>query len=217
VGFELKRNTLKIESEEVILGPDMAGQQVPPRQRMLLLITVFILMIETWGLAALISAEIESGTLCALLPTPLPIPGLFTSKGFTGVFMAFTQVVVLLLVTGGLRREPLLVLTALLLGAFLVTVISFLIASVAGDMMTVIAWGMLAMIVLAIPAFNLLLPGLTTNWIKILPSYYLVDIIYRVLNFGASWGQSGSGLLTLLAVGLGFFGLGAYALRRKLG
>ncbi len=216
LGFELTGNTLNIESEEVVLGPDMAGHQVPPRQRMLPLITVFILMIETWGLAALISAEIEAGTLRALLTTPLTIPGLFASKGFTGVFMAFTQVVVLLLITGGLRTEPLLVLTALLLGAFLVTGISFLIASVAGDMMSVMAWGMLALIVLAIPAFNLLLPGLTTDWIKILPSYYLVDIVYRVLNFGAGWSQASSGLLTLLAFGLVFFVLGAYALRRKL-
>lgn len=217
VGFELTGNVLNIESEEVILGPDMAGEQVPPRQRMLPLLTVFILMIETWGLAALISAEIESGTLRALLTTPLTIPGLFASKGFTGVFMAFMQVFVLLLITGGLRSEPLLMLTVLLLGAFLVTGISFLIASVAGDMMSVMAWGMLALIVLAIPAFNLLLPGLTTEWIKILPSYYLVDIVYRVLNFGAGRSQASNGLLTLLAFGVVFFVLGAYALRRKLG
>lgn len=216
LGFELTGNTLNIDAQEVILGPDMAGEQISPRQRMLPLLAVFILMIETWGLAALISAEAESGTLRALLTTPLTIPGLFASKGFTGVLMAFVQVVVLLLVTGGLRTEPILVLTVLLLGAFLVTGISFLIASVAGDMMSVMAWGMLALIVLALPAFNLLLPGLTTNWIKIIPSYHLVDIIYRVLNFGAGWSQARTGLLILLAFGVVFFVLGAFSLRRKL-
>jgi hypothetical protein len=51
------------------------------------------------------------------------------------------------------------VLTLLLLGSALVTAISFLIAAASRDLMSVMATGMLALILLAIPAFNIVLPG----------------------------------------------------------
>jgi ABC-2 type transport system permease protein len=208
--------SLNIETEEVLLGPDMVGQQVPPRQRMLPVLVVFILMIEAWGLASLISSEAESGTLRALLVTPLHVGGLFLSKGATGMMMAFTQVALLLLVTGGFRNDPLLMLSVLLLGSLLVTGLSFLIASVSRDMMSVLGWGMLVMIILAIPAFNVLLPGLASNWIKIIPSFYMVDTIYRLINFGASWAQISGSLLVLLGFAVAFFGLGVLAMNRRL-
>jgi ABC-2 type transport system permease protein len=216
LGYFLAGQPLNVESEEIVLGPDMAGRQVPPRQRMLPVLAVFILMIESWGLASLISTEVETGTLRALLVTPLKVEGLFLSKGITGVLMSFSQVLLLLGITGGLAKEPLLVLIGLLLGALLVTGLSFLIASVSRDMMSVLAWGMLAMIVLAIPAFNVLLPGLASNWIKVIPSYYIVDTIYRVINFNAGWSQVNANLMVLLAQTVAFFGLGVLSLGRKL-
>jgi ABC-2 type transport system permease protein len=216
LGFILAGQPLNLEVEEVMLGQDMVGQQVPPRQRMLPVLVVFILMIEAWGLASLISTEAETGTLRALLVTPLRVGGLFLSKGATGILMAFSQVAILLAVTGGFRHNPLLMVVVLLLGSLLVTGLSFLIASISRDMMSVLGWGMLAMIVLAIPSFNILLPGLASNWIKIIPSFYMVDSIYRVINFGSGWSQLSGSLLALLAFAVAFFGLGAAAMNRRL-
>jgi ABC-2 type transport system permease protein len=217
LSYQIAGKPLNIDVQEVILGPDMAGQQVPPRQRMLPILVVFILMIETFGLASLITSEVETGTARALLVTPLRIEGLFLSKGVTGVSMAFGQALLLIAVTGGLRNEPSVIITALLLGALLVTGLSFLIASISRDMMSVMGWGVVAMVILAIPGFNVLLPGLASGWIKIIPTYYLVDIIYRVLNFEASWSQTGGSLLGLLVYSAAFTGLGIVSLRRKLG
>jgi ABC-2 type transport system permease protein len=207
---------LNIESETVILGPDMAGQQVPPRNRMLPVLVVFLLALETMGMASLFTAEAETGTLRALLVTPLRLSGLFVAKGITGVSLAFVEVFLLLAITGGLRNEPLVQITALVLGALLVTGISFLIASVGRDMMSVMGWGMLAMIVLAIPSFNILLPGLASNWIQIIPTYYLVNVLHQVMNFGASWGQVSGSLLALLGFALAFLALGVLAMQRRL-
>jgi ABC-2 type transport system permease protein len=216
LSYMLTGQSLNIEFEQVILGPDMAGQQVPPRQRLLPLLATFLLMVETWGLAALISAEAERGTLRALLVTPLTVPGLFVSKGITGVLMSFAQVAILVALTGGLRNEPLLMVAAMLIGALLVTGISFLIASVSRDMMSVMAWGMLVMILLSLPGFNILLPGMASGWIKVIPSYYLVDTFYRVVNLGSGWSEMSGNLLALLASALVFFGLGVLALSRRL-
>ncbi|HSV86406.1 MAG TPA: ABC transporter permease, partial [Levilinea sp.] len=208
--------TLNIETEEIVMGTDMAGQQIPPRQRIVPMLAIFLLVTEMMGLAGLLTAELETGTIRALLVTPLSITGLFASKGIAGILVIISQVVLVMAFTGGFRNEPLLVLVALLLGALLITGSAFLISAVSRDMLTVIAWSIVAMFLMAIPSFNILIPGLTTQWIRALPSYYLIDPIYRIINFGAGWSDVRSHLLLLLAFSIAIYGLGIWAVRRRL-
>ncbi|NPV08341.1 MAG: ABC transporter permease [Anaerolineae bacterium] len=215
LAFLIGGEPLNIETQEEVLGPDMAGQQVPPRDRMLPLLAVFVLMMETLGMASLISSEVEAGTLQALLVTPLTVPGLFLGKLITGTGLAFVQTVLLMAVTGGLMREPLLILVTLLLGAVMVTGLAFLVASVARDFMSVIGWGILVVVLLAIPGISVLLPGLVSGWIRLLPSHYLVDAVRRVVNFGAGWGEVASSLVLLAASAAVFVGVGMASLRRR--
>lgn len=210
------RQSLAIEVTTEVLGPDMTGLQIPTRDRMLPLFAVFILMMETMGLASLISSEVVSGTLHALLVTPLRVEGLFLGKGITGVGLAFSETALFMAVTGGLSRQPLLILTILLLGAAMVTGIAFLVGAFSKDMMSVMAWGILTLLLLAIPSFNVLLPGLTSNWIKVLPSFYLVDAIHRVAGFEAGWAEVGGNMLALLVFSGAFLTLGIGILRRRL-
>jgi ABC-2 type transport system permease protein len=151
--------SLAIETTTEILGPDMVGEQIPTRDRMLPLFAVFILMMETMGLASLISSEVVGGTLHALLVTPLRVEGLFLGKGITGVGLAFSETALVMAITGGLSDQPFLVLTVLLLGAVMVTGIAFLVGAFSKDMMSVMAWGVLTLLLLVIPSFNVLLPG----------------------------------------------------------
>jgi ABC-2 type transport system permease protein len=118
--------------------------------------------------------------------------------------------------TGGLKDSPVLILTALLLGSLLVTGIGFLMASVSRDLLSVMAWGVLAILILAIPSFVVLLPGIASDWIKLIPSHYLVDTVFRVVNFGAGWTDVAYNLIILLGFSLAFMALGIFALRRKL-
>ncbi len=215
LAYSLAGQPLNINATEEVLGMDMVGRQVALRDQLIPLLAVAILMIETLGLAALISSEIEGRTIEALLVTPLSIGGLFTGKGIMGVGLAFAQVSLLMLATRTLSDGPLLILFTLLLGSMLVTGLGFLIASFARDLMSVMGWGMLAIIILTMPAFTAFIPGLVTNWVKVIPSYYIVDTLYRVMNFEAGWADVGQNLLALLAFALLFFGLGILALRRK--
>jgi ABC-2 type transport system permease protein len=50
LGFLLSGQPLSVEIEERVLGPDLAGRQIPPRERLLPMMAVFILMVETMGL-----------------------------------------------------------------------------------------------------------------------------------------------------------------------
>jgi ABC-2 type transport system permease protein len=215
-GFLLSNQMIDIDVNEVVLGPDMAGEQIAPRVRMLPLLAIFVLMIETLGIASLISSELVGGTLRALLVTPLTVEGLFVAKGIFGTVFAFVQVALLMALTGGLNESPLLILTTLLLGSLLVTGVGFLMASVSRDLLSVMAWGILVILVLAIPSFAVLLPGIASDWIKLIPSHYLVDTVYRVINFGEGWSDVALNLILLFGFSLAFMALGIFALRRKL-
>jgi ABC-2 type transport system permease protein len=216
LSFIMVGQPLNIEFSEEIIGSDLVGQQIPLRDRMLPMIAVFILMIETMGLASLLSGEIEAKTLQALLITPLTIRSLFIGKGITGVGMAFVQALILVAITGGLINQPVIVLFALLLGAVLATGIGFLLASAGRDLMGILAWGVLAILVLSLPAFGIIFPGMISNWARAIPSYYLVDTINRAINYGISNQLAFYNLAILVVVDVIILWLGVAALRRKM-
>ncbi len=215
VSYNLAGKPLNVDAKEEILGPDLVGAQIATRDRMLPLLAVFILMVEMMGLASLITAEVEGRTIKALLVTPLTVPGFFISKGIMGTGLAFVQVAILMLFTGGFSHQPLLIVVALLLGSLLATGLGFMIASVARDMMSVMAWAVLGILLLAIPTLNILLPGTVSDWIRAIPSYYLADTVHRVINFGSTWADVQANMAALLGFALAFFAVGVVALRRK--
>ena len=206
---------LAIEVSEEILGRDMLGMQIPPRDRLRPLLVVLLIMLETLGLATLISEEVERRTIQALLVTPMTIKDLFAAKGMVGVILAFGQAALFMAIVGGISRQPLIVLAALVLGAVLVTGIGFLMASLAKDMMSVMAWGVVAFVVLLVPSINILFPGTITGWVKAIPSYYLVDTIHRTANFGSGWGDVWPNLAMLMGFSLVIVWIGITALRRR--
>ena len=206
---------LSVEVTTEILGRDMVGDQIPPRDRLVPLFAILLLLVETLGMASLISEEVERGTLRALLVTPLTITDLFIAKGIVGIALAFGQAALFVAIVGGLSSQPSLILTTLLLGALMVTGIGFLMASLCKDLMSVLAWGIVVLVALSLPTMSILFPGTLTNWIEFIPSYYLVDTMHRAANFGAGWGETWSNLLVLLAFDFVVFAGGILALRRK--
>lgn len=214
--FSMAGQPLNIDVSEEVLGVDLVGQQIPLRDRMLPMIAVFVLIMETMGLASLFSAEIEARTIQALLITPLNIRGLFLGKGITGVGMAFIQALLLIAVTGGLLNQPLIVLVALLLGAVLAAGMGFLLASTGGDLMGILAWGVLVILVFSLPAIGIIFPGAISSWVKVIPSYYLVDTINRAINYGIDNQLALYNMALLLGVDLLIWWLGISMLRRKM-
>ena len=71
----LRGESLEIVFVEQVLGPDMAGKQIPFRDRVLPLMAFMVLVMETIGFATLIVVEFETGTIGALLTTPLNCDG----------------------------------------------------------------------------------------------------------------------------------------------
>ena len=207
--------SLNFDTTQNILGPDMLGDQIALRDRMRPLLAVFILLVEILTLASLISVEIEQGTARALLVTPMRVSGLFIAKGILGVGLALIQAILFMWLVGGFSHQPIIMLTALVLGSLMVVGVSFLLASVARDVMAVTGWGMLILIIFAIPGFGIAVPGLLSTWAKIFPSYYLTDTVNRVANYGAGWSEIGINLAILAGVTAVFIWGGMEALRRR--
>lgn len=216
LSYTLSGNPLRLELREQIIGPDMAGQQIAARDRLVPLLAAMLLIMEMMGLASLITEEVEQGTLPALLITPASMPDIFIAKAGLGIGLAFVQAALVMAFTGNLGHETLLLLVTLLLGGMLVTGLGFLIASVSRDMMSVFGWSMVVIILMFIPAFGVVFPGTLSAWAQFIPSYYLLDTIHQVINFGASWGAVTSNLLVLLAFGVVLLGAGIFVMERKM-
>ena len=101
------------------------------------------------------------------------------------------------------------------LGAVLVTGIGFVLASLGRDMMSVMGWGILAILILSVPAFGVMFPGTVSSWARFIPSYYLLDTIYQASSLGAGWVDLWPNLLMLLGFDVTFVTLGIVALRRR--
>ena len=205
----------EINSTEIVLGPDLLGRDIPLRDRMRPLFAIFLLMMEMFGLAQLIIVEVERRTVQGLLVTPMRVRELFAAKCITGILLAFVQAALFMVIAGGMNNQPLIVITALLLGALLVTGISFLIASLSRDFMSSIGWVFIALIVMVIPAVGIMMPGTITGWAKIIPSYYIVLPIHQAVHYGSGWGDVWNYLLALVGFDLAFVWIGITALRRK--
>lgn len=206
---------LNFETTEEVLGPDMLGNQITLRDRLRPLLAVFILLVEILTLASLISVEIEQGTARALLVTPMRTADLFIAKGVLGVGLALVQAVVFMAIVGGFNHQPLIILTTLIIGSAMAVGAGFLLASLARDIMSVTGWGILVLILLAIPGFGTAIPGLISDWAKVIPSYYLTDTVSRVANYSAGWGEVGTNLAILAGFTAAVIWLGMFTLRRR--
>lgn len=205
----------RIRETSFVLGNDILGTPITVRDRIIPMLLLFTLSVEVLGLATLIMREVESGTARALITSPLRLHQFFTSKAIVGMILAFSQLLLLVAITGKISTAPLLLTTTLFLGSFLIVGIGFIIAAISRDNMSVLAWGMFVIILFSLPAVAVMLPGLATGWIETIPSYFLVDSLYRILNFEAGWADVGRNLLMMFVIGAGALLVGAAALRRR--
>ncbi len=206
---------LNFKTTEEVLGPDMLGAQIALRDRMRPMLAIFILLTEILALASLIAVEIQQGTARALLVTTVRASDLFLAKGILGVGLALGQAAFFMALVGGFNHQPLIILTTLIIGSLMVVGLGFLVASFSRDIMSVTGWGMLVLILLAIPGFGAVIPGLLSDWTKVIPSYYLTDTVSRVANYGAGWGDIGTNLAILAGFTALVFWAGVVVLRRR--
>ncbi|MBC7195204.1 MAG: ABC transporter permease, partial [Caldisericia bacterium] len=143
---------LNIESENEIIGVDLAGKQIPVRKRLIPILAFFLIIAETLGLSNLISDELENKTIYALLSTPVTVGDIFFSKGIMGLITTLIPSILFILIANQFKNFHLIFLM-LLLGSLFAISIGFLIGSIAKDMMSIIGYGFVIFILIIIPSF----------------------------------------------------------------
>ncbi len=180
------------------------------------LLLIVVLLMEVFALSTLVAGEIAERTATALLATPANAGHLITAKGLFGTALAFSEVVLLGLLIGAFTTSAPLVLTALLLGAFMVTGLGLLAGAFGRDFMDTLIMGMLIMIPLIVPAMAALFPGEMPPWVKVLPTYGLVETVIEASAGGLTWRDAAGALAAMAAWGVGLLALGAWTLNRRV-
>ena len=180
-------SAVPVRQRTAVLGPDLAGRQVTPQERMRPLLAYFVLVMESLVLASLIAVEIQRRTVIALMATPARVSDILTAKVLLGTALAFSQAVILLALTRSFGAGWSLLLAGTLLGAVIATGTALLSGSAGKDFIGTLFLGMALLIPLAIPAVTALLPGATATWIKVLPTWGVIEVMVGVTSYGKSW------------------------------
>lgn len=205
------------EQDEIILGQDRLGAQIPMRERMKPLFAFFVLMIEAFALSGLVATEVQGRTVTAVLATPARRTDFLAAKMITGTLLAFTQAFIILVLMGALEADtwgP--VLVAALLGALMATGIALWVGAAGKDFMGTLYYGMLGLIPILIPAFASLFPGTASPWVRVLPSYGIAKALVDVTAYGESWSGIAADLGIAAAWVVVIVAGGLWSLRRKV-
>jgi ABC-2 type transport system permease protein len=199
-----------------VLGPQALDAPTPMRDRLLPALVLVIYAVEMMGLAGLIVEEIENDTARGVLTTPLSLGQFFSAKAIMGVGLAVSQALALLAIIGVLFEAPLAIAAILLASGLLISGVAFVIASVSEDYMAVMGWSILFILAMLIPALTLVAPGLASDAVRLIPSYFFVDALHQTINLGGGFGDITTHLVTLTVISLGLLALGGALLRRRL-
>lgn len=203
-------------TEAQILGVDRVGDQISLQQQMRPLLLVFVLMVETIALAAIVATEVQLRTVTAILATPARVVDFIAAKGVFGTALAFSEAALLALLIGALTVNAPAVLATLLLGAVLVTGLGMVAGTFGRDFMETMFVAIIFLVPLMVPAFGALFPGSAAWWVKLMPSYGLVNAVQGVTIDGESWADIGGALALLAGWSALAFAVGSWALRRRV-
>jgi len=205
------------EEEFVVLGTDRAGDQVTLRDKFRPLVIFMVLLMETFSMASLVSTEVLQRTVTAVLVTPARIGDFLFAKTAFGTAMSLGQGLIVLLIIGGLTAENWsLILTVLVMAAVMFTGVALFVGASGKDFMGQLFYTMLLTIPLLIPTFAVLFPGTAALWVRVLPTYPIIDTLYGAMTYGRSWAESAGSLAYAAAWLAVLYGAGLVALRRKV-
>ncbi|RKX77541.1 MAG: ABC transporter permease [Spirochaetes bacterium] len=201
-----------VEVRSITLGDEVT---IPWNERLLPLIVIMAVFLGGIFLPATsIIGEKEKGTLTALLVTPATPEDVFLAKGIVGIVLSLISGVVILLLNRAFGTRPLLLLMVLALGAVMAAELGLLMGVVLKDITTLFAVWKLGGILLFGPAFIYMFPGIP-QWVgKLFPTYYIVQPIVEISQYGAGWETIATSVYILIAIDLLMIGLVAMFLKR---
>ncbi len=205
------------DESSLVLGTDRAGDQVSMQDKMRPMLLFMVLLMETFSMASLISTEVLQRTVTAVLVTPATVMDFLAAKTIFGTFMSLGQGLFVLLLVGGLTPENWsLVVAALIMGSIMFTGVALFVGASGKDFMGQLFYSMLLTIPLIIPAFSVLFPGTAATWVRVIPTYPVINTLIGAFNYQATWSDSIGSLAYGAVLLVVLFAAGLLALKRKV-
>ncbi len=203
--------------ESIVLGQDRSGDQVTLQEKTRPLLLFMILLMETFSMASLVSTEVLQRTVTAVLVTPAKVGDFLAAKTIFGTALSLSQALIMLALIGGMTAENWsLLLVVLLMGAIMFTGVAMFVGSAGKDFMGQLFYALLFTIPLLIPTFSIMFPGSVAPWVRIIPTYPIIDVLVQSTVYGATWSDSWGSLAYAAVWLVVLYGAGLIALKRKV-
>lgn len=171
---------------------------------------------------ALLIEEKQSRALNVVLTTPTSYGGLIAAKAGVGLVYGLLSSGLILGLNGGFDANAGLVIVAVLLGALVLVEVGLLLGGLFDDMVSLNTWSTLVMLALMLPGmlYPLLTSGLfhlgLLQWVvRLLPTHYLLEVVYAALSGQIAPEHVGVNLGLLGGPAIPLFFLAVAALRRR--
>jgi ABC-2 type transport system permease protein len=175
-----------VEVELVIVGDE-------PLPLELTVLPLFVIMaVALAGVmipAASLIEEKQAGTLAALLVTPSQISEVLGAKGLLGTILAVVAGTVTLAINGVIGASPVVMLTAVVLGAVMMAQVGLILGSWARDINTMFAAWKSGGLILFFPVIFFIWPDLPTWPARLGPTFYFLEPVHRASTEGATLGD----------------------------
>ncbi|MBT9161354.1 MAG: hypothetical protein DDT26_02659 [Dehalococcoidia bacterium] len=179
-----------------LIGADFAvmGPIFLPMWLILTMLTIGMML-----LAALFIYEKENNTWPALRLTPIRLWELITAKMAVGLLLSLITCALLIGLNVGFDNMlPLLVIT--LFGSLFALLTGLLFSHFSKTMMQMMIQQRLLLLPLMLPAILHLIPGVEADWLKFIPTYFILRATEQVAVYGASLGDIAADMAILAAV-----------------
>jgi ABC-2 type transport system permease protein len=184
---------------------------------LVLLLVMSLTMTGAFVVPLLLVEEKEKHTMEFLLISPVTPQEVVAGKALTGlVYSAIGAATMLLLNHGWTGNWPVTLLAAVL-GALFLVAVGLLMGSIFQTMMQVNTWSSIFLLLLMMPTwFTVIqLPSAVNTVIRLIPTYYLADLLNRSLAGGALPSAAFLDFGVLLASVAVMYGLVIWILRRQ--
>ncbi|HOP08906.1 MAG TPA: ABC transporter permease [Candidatus Methanofastidiosa archaeon] len=202
--------------EYEVLGEDMAGEQVPLRDRSLSLYIIFALLMEMWTISTLIVEENAFGTLRAMLVTPATSADVISAKSVIGILYTILVLTVILLLTQSLRGNPLALAVCILVSAMFSVSLGLFLGSLTKNITGSYVYVSVPLIIMIIPGMLIFIPDVSLSIVKAIPTYYMANAFDAILNNGAALMDVMGDISVILVLDVVLFALGIASLRRRI-
>lgn len=210
---ELSGREAPVNIDSITLGGEAElswSQRLLP---MLVLMAMFLggLMLPATSLAT----EKEKNTLVALAVTPVSLGDIFLAKGLLGFILSIFMGVLILILNQAFGHQPALLVLVLALGAVMAAELGMLLGAYINDFATLFTVWKTGGIILFAPIFVFLFPQIP-QWVgNIFPTYYILQPIFEITQYGGGWVDIAVNTLVLVAIDVVLMGIILLILRRR--